>query len=48
MNQTDVDVEQVSRLGVTSILAPSGMSVQLFEKGLREHAMRSGANGLKQ
>jgi hypothetical protein len=38
--QACVHAAQVSRLGVTSILAPSGVSVQLFEKGLREHAKR--------
>ena len=35
---------QVSRLGVTSILVPSGLSLQLFEKGLKQYAAEH-ANG---
>ena len=29
---------QVARLGVTSIHVPSGMSCQVFQQGLQEHA----------
>ncbi len=29
---------QVTRLGVTSILVPSGMSVDMLRKGLEQHA----------
>ena len=31
---------QVARLGVTSILVPSGMSVDILQKGLEQHAKK--------
>ncbi|KAK9909492.1 hypothetical protein WJX75_003128 [Coccomyxa subellipsoidea] len=34
------NISKVARLGVTSILVPSGMSVDILRKGLEQHAKK--------